>query len=178
MGNGERVKFWHDQWCGVSPLKGAFPELFSIAADKDAAVADLMSVRNGKILWEVVFVRNFQDWEMESLVSLLDLIYSISLNESGVDQLCWQRNRKKGFTVRIYYHCLTTPATMQFPWKGIWKPKVPPRVAFFVWTAVLGKILTNDNLRKRRVVLVNWCCLCKIDGESIVPWQNSYGMLF
>jgi hypothetical protein len=59
--NGERVKFWHDQWCGVSPLKGAFPELFSIAADKDAVVADLLSVRNGKIHWEVTFVRNVQD---------------------------------------------------------------------------------------------------------------------
>ena len=55
------VKFWHDQWCGVSPLKGAFPELFSIAADKDAVVADLLSVRNGKIHWEVTFVRNVQD---------------------------------------------------------------------------------------------------------------------
>ncbi len=32
---------------------------------------------------------------------------------------------------------------------------------------MLGKILTNDNLRKRWVVLVNWCCLCKVDGESI-----------
>ena len=32
---------------------------------------------------------------------------------------------------------------------------------------MLGKILTNDNLIKRRVVLVNWCCLCKANGESI-----------
>ena len=158
---------WHDSWCGDSSLKRAFPELFSIAADKDAAVADYMSVRNGKILWEVVFVRNPPDWEIDSLNSFLELIYSISLNDSGVDQFCWLKNCKKSFTVRSYYHSLTAHASQQFPWKGIWKPKVPTRISFFVWTAVLGKILTNDNLRKRRVVLVNWCCLRKNDGESI-----------
>ena len=126
MGNGERVKFWHDQWCGDLPLKGAFPDLFSIAAYKDAAAANLMSVRNGKLHWEVTFVRNLQDWEIESLVSFLDLLYFFSLHESGVDQFCWQRKTKKGFSTRSYYCCLTAPTTMQFPWKGIWKPKAPP----------------------------------------------------
>ncbi len=44
---------------------------------------------------------------------------------------------------------------------------MPPRVAFFFWTAALGKILTVDNLRKRGLILVEWCCLCKQSGESV-----------
>jgi hypothetical protein len=32
-----------------------------------------------------------------------------------------------------------------------------PGVAFFVWLATLGKILTMDNLRKWHVIVVNWC---------------------
>jgi hypothetical protein len=36
-----------------------------------------------------------------------------------------------------------------------------------VWTAALGKILTVDNLRKRGVLVVGWCCMCKRSGESI-----------
>jgi hypothetical protein len=31
----------------------------------------------------------------------------------------------------------------------------------------LGKILTHDNLRKRNVIVMEWCCLCKKSGESI-----------
>ena len=31
----------------------------------------------------------------------------------------------------------------------VWKSKVPPRVAFFSWTATLDKILTTDNLWKK-----------------------------
>jgi hypothetical protein len=46
-------------------------------------------------------VRNLQDWEIDALVSFLDL-YSVSLHDGGVDQLCWQRNSKKGFAVRSY----------------------------------------------------------------------------
>jgi hypothetical protein len=54
-----------------------------------------------------------------------------------------------------------------FPWKSVWKAKVPPKVAFFVWTAALGKILTMENLRRRGIIVVNWCCMCKVDGESV-----------
>lgn len=41
-----------------------------------------------------------------------------------------------------------------------------PRVAFFTWTAALGKIVTEDNLRKRRLIVVEWCCMCKASGET------------
>jgi hypothetical protein len=40
-------------------------------------------------------------------------------------------------------------------------------VAFFVWSAALGKILTSDNLRKQHMIVVNWCCLYKKSGESM-----------
>ena len=81
MGNGDRVKFWSNVWCGESTLKGDFPDLFSIAANKEADVADYLMIRNGNIHWEVTFEQNLQDWEMESLTSFLDRIYSASLND-------------------------------------------------------------------------------------------------
>jgi hypothetical protein len=51
--------------------------------------------------------------------------------------------------------------------KSIWKVKVPSRVAFFVWTTTLGKILILDNLRKMNIIVMEWCYMCKISGESI-----------
>ena len=56
---------------------------------------------------------------------------------------------------------------MKFPWKSSWKPKVPSRVSFFIWTASVGRILTAENLRKRNIILVSWCCMCKQDGETV-----------
>jgi hypothetical protein len=54
-----------------------------------------------------------------------------------------------------------------FPWKSIWRIKAPPRVAFFVWSAAFGKILTQDNLRKKNMVVINRCGLCKRDEETV-----------
>ena len=87
VGNGERVKFWHDKWCGDATLKEAFPDFFSITADKEAIVADFLLTRTGNLHWEVAFVRNLQDWEIDALTSFLDLLYSVSLHDSGLDQL-------------------------------------------------------------------------------------------
>jgi hypothetical protein len=69
--------------------------------------------------------------------------------------------------VRSYYKALLPCDGRGVPWKAIWKPKVPPQVAFFVWTAALGRILTIDNLRTQRVLVVDWCNMCKRSGESI-----------
>ena len=40
-------------------------------------------------------------------------------------------------------------------------------VAFFSWTAALGKILSIINLQKRRMVILDWCCKCKKCGETM-----------
>uniref|UniRef100_A0A2N9F0T2 Reverse transcriptase domain-containing protein n=1 Tax=Fagus sylvatica TaxID=28930 RepID=A0A2N9F0T2_FAGSY len=155
VGDGRRVKFWHDCWCGDIALKEAFPDLFVISRDKDALVADLMSFPNNRLHWDFHFVRNVQDWELESLTSFMDLLYSCSLKGVGEDWLCWRNRATKGFTVKDYYGCLCPPFVASFPWKIIWKAKVPPRIAFFSWTAALGKILTIDNLRKRHLIIID-----------------------
>jgi hypothetical protein len=36
VGNGSRVLFWQDVWCGELPLKTLFPALFNIACAKEA----------------------------------------------------------------------------------------------------------------------------------------------
>ena len=38
---------------------------------------------------------------------------------------------------------------------------------FLFLVCFLGKILTTDNLRKRRVIVLDWCYMCKSCGESV-----------
>ena len=65
-----------------------------------------------------------------------------------------------GFKIRN-----AAPST--FPWKGIWKVKVSKRVAFFMWTAAHGQILTLDDIMLRGRPLANLCCLCCNNAESV-----------
>jgi hypothetical protein len=161
VGDGTKTKFWTDIWCGTYSLRNAYPELFHIAWHKDAFVGDLLRYQNGAVSWVLNFIHHVQDWELESVSSFLELLYSSSAKGHGEDRLCWRGSSKDGFQVKDYYKALIPTAGPAVPWKRIWKTKAPPRVAFFVWTAALGRILTTDNLRRRCVIVLNWCCLCK-----------------
>jgi hypothetical protein len=39
-GEGSKVCFWDDVWCGYNPLKVAFPGLFNIASFKEVSITD------------------------------------------------------------------------------------------------------------------------------------------
>ena len=90
-----------------------------------------------------------------------------------MDHICWIPSKRKLFEVCSFFGVFSLSSDRyevgcsSFLWKGIWKVKVPLKVSFFVWTASLGKILTLDNLRKRGLIVVDWCCMCKRSGESI-----------
>ena len=91
----------------------------------------------------------------------------IRLCREGDDQLVWRLTTFGAFDMRSFYKLLASPTTDAFPWEGIWRTKVPRQVSFFLWTTANDGILTIDNLVKRGQLLVNRCCLCYRDGESV-----------
>ena len=90
-------------------------------------------------------------------LSFFDQLYSCEISHGNIDQICWSHSTKGKFKVKPFYKALSNLDHEVFPRKSIWRTKVPLRVAFFKWTTALGKILTHDNLRKRNIVVVEWC---------------------
>ena len=41
IGNGQRVRFWKDKWCGDFPLCVSFPSLFALFDSKEVWVVDI-----------------------------------------------------------------------------------------------------------------------------------------
>ena len=126
-----------------------------------------MDIVNGAIHWNVMFIRPVHDWELEEVLRFFELLYSQQIRYGGVDRICWIPSKRKNFEVKPYYKVKVKVEPVDGPWKIIWKSKAPPRVVFFVWTAVLEKILTVDSLRKKSIIVTEWCCMCKKNGESI-----------
>ena len=167
VGDGTRVKFWKHVWCGDRTLQEAFPELYCISRTNDSSVAEDMCWFGGRIHWDAKFCRPPQDWEQELFDLFMDMVYSSTVLGLGPDQVCWKPARSRGFEVRRFYLSCYPPTLLSFPWRMIWKSKVPPRVAFFSWSTSLGKILTTDNLHKRRVLVLDQCNMCKNCRESV-----------
>jgi hypothetical protein len=143
-----------------------FLDLFGIARVRYAFVADLLRLSDGVILWDLSFTKSVQDWELESLSIFLDLLFLTSVRGDGVDKICWRLPEGAQFSFGSYFRSMSGSIAVSFSWKLIWKSCVPSRVAFFFFRA-LGKILTVDNLRRRHIVVLDWCCICKCNGESV-----------
>uniref|UniRef100_A0A7N2KV96 Serine/threonine-protein phosphatase n=1 Tax=Quercus lobata TaxID=97700 RepID=A0A7N2KV96_QUELO len=94
----------------------------------------------------------------------------VQLTESEIRQLCV--SSKEIFLSQPNLLELEAPikicAPSTFPWKGIWKVKVPKRVAFFMWIATHGQILTLDNPVLRDRPLANRCCFASIGVDSLI----------
>lgn len=101
VGNGTQVRFWHDRWSGVQSLKDAFSDLYSCMVDKDALVSSILVSHLGGDgrSWNMKFLRDFHDWELESATSFLELIYSHLPRGNGCDKPNWQLNGSGVFDV-------------------------------------------------------------------------------
>jgi hypothetical protein len=109
VGDGSKVRFWHDLWCGEQSLKISYSDLFSIARCKDAWVADHMQFRNGNLQWNIFFTRPVHDWEVDLVSSFFELLYSLRVRQGGEDRICWIPSKRRKFEVRSYYHVLSIP---------------------------------------------------------------------
>ena len=55
------MRLWHNHWCGDMAFKDVFPDLFTCASHKDTFLNEVMVRQNGSVIWNVTFVRNFND---------------------------------------------------------------------------------------------------------------------
>jgi len=79
----------------------------------------------------------------------------------------WVPSKRGLFDVILNYNIFVPHDSTPLPWRNIWQNKAPLRVGFFAWLPAWEKILTMDNLRKRHVIVVVWCCMCKKNEESV-----------
>jgi mannosylglycoprotein endo-beta-mannosidase len=130
-------------------------------------VADCLVDDGGQVVWNIPFFRAANDWEMEDFDAFFALLYGTTLRSEEDDVIVWKGSKDGVFSVRSMYDLLRGGAGPSFPWKSVWRSSCPLRVSFFVWEASHGRSLTIDNLRRRGLILADWCFLCRCGGESV-----------
>ena len=167
LGNGRRISFWRDVWCGEEALSLMFPNLFRLTAQKNARVAEVWNWDSGEGGWNSIFLRSFNDWELEEVVRFFQVLYRNQLRSLMEDKIIFKGSRNDVFSVSSMYRVLDCSPQVAFPSRLIWNPVIPPRMGFFAWEASWGKVLTLDQLKRRGRALANRCFLCEDDEEDI-----------
>ena len=167
LGDGRRINFWKDVWCGEEALCSRYPSLFNFALNKEAKIADIWDRDRGVGSWSPNFLRPLNDWEIEEVASFLHTLHEVAYCPSGEDKILLKNDKEKGFSVKSMYGCFDPSPAIDFPYRLIWNPVVPPKIGVFAWEATWGKVLTFDQLKRRGMSLVNRCFMCEEDEENI-----------
>ena len=96
VGNGQKVRFWRDRWCGDSPLCVSFPSLFALTVDKEAWVTDIWDpLTEGG--WNPCFSRAFNDWAVEEAARFLERLHGKRVLEDVNDMVSWTETKSGKF---------------------------------------------------------------------------------
>lgn len=149
----------------LSTLKDAYPRLFSITTNPDFTMAQN---REGDT-WNLSLRRNLNDWKIKDLIALLGCLQNRLLNSQSRDRLNGGGSRERSYSVRASYNILSFNKELidQWPWKLIWKIKLPPKFNAFSWIAINSACLTQDNRIRRSFHPANRCHICLWNAETI-----------
>lgn len=105
---------------------------------------------------------------MELWYDLLSIVENVNLVEEE-DQIIWSYNSNGRYFVQSLYAVITHRGIIPVYVHAVWKQHIPPRVQIFLWLLSKNKLLTRDNLAKRREV---------IDQTQSVLWRETINRLF
>lgn len=140
------------------------PGLFYLARDPNSTISQN---RDGTTQ-SIMFRRNMQDWEFSDLNKLLQTLKSFSLNNQAANQFKQGSTAEGDYTVTAAYDQSRSLNKLNdhWPYKLIWKTKLPPKIICFCWTALYEACNTQDNLYKMKHIIVNGCYLCQKEADS------------
>eukprot|EP00253_Pinus_taeda_P008458 PITA_08458 len=91
------------------------------------------------------------------------------LKENDQDKLRWGYEEKGTYTTKeAYLITLKDQLTKDKLWEKIWNPPIWPKISTFLWLLSHNRVLTWDNLRKRKFEGPSICLNCKQEEETAV----------
>jgi hypothetical protein len=90
--------------------KCSFRKFFSFAHNKEALVSEYMDRSSPRTLWNLNFIRDVHDWEIESLDSFLTLLYSMNSLPGAMNSMMWTPSSRHSFAMKSYYTMLNSPS--------------------------------------------------------------------
>uniref|UniRef100_A0A8I6WLN0 Reverse transcriptase domain-containing protein n=1 Tax=Hordeum vulgare subsp. vulgare TaxID=112509 RepID=A0A8I6WLN0_HORVV len=155
IGNGDNINFWHDIWAGDCSLKVRFWNLFEICNQQDCTVSQ---VWNGTSL-RLSFRRCVDNSGMDNWNNLIDFIKGFCMTDLH-DKPIWELEPNGIYSVRSFYKFINFGGVVSPIGDSLWKTLCPQNIHVFLWLCLYNKILTRDNVAKRKHLDDLTCLFC------------------
>lgn len=173
LGNGTKIDFWNDNWCGRAPLSRIFPTVYQAAGLKTVTVCDVLHRPVDELENSLRFPDFVLTEEAANISRLRAVLGQFSLSQDE-DLLVWS-DGFESFNVKECCRRLIelrllffSPGVLLFDWDKVWNTVLPSKVSFLVWLLMRRRVLTQNNLKRRGFNMVSQCYLCKQCEEDDV----------
>ena len=142
MGNGRRTKFWTDAWNKQIPLKESFPDLFLLCSNPDANINECWTAQG----WDLIFRKFLNDWEVDRVAKLLELLEKFPSITNVPDSLRWKHSKDGAFTVSRAYK-MESPQqcnSKQSLWRKEWRTLAPTKIKCFTWLVARRAFISSS----------------------------------
>jgi hypothetical protein len=155
VGNGRKVFFWEDIWLGQCSLVILFWDLYVIVNEHLKTIAKVWDGVELKFsLRRSVSPVLFNMW-----IELVELIKTVGFSDEE-DSPIWLFHSSGTYSVSSFYGIVNNGGVILIHTPEVWKLHVPPRIHIFLWLLSNDRLLTRDNLSKRRTLDDDSCLFC------------------
>ena len=150
LGNAERIKFWEDPWLQKGILKNLFPQLYVLSRQQNTIIARMGWFEGQRWNWVLAWRRELSQEELKQVDELNTILQQHQPVIDGKDSMLW--DAKKNYTIKAFQQAFNRGSVYDSVICKAWMKLAPPKVEFFLWLALLGKLNTKEMLWKTEIL--------------------------
>jgi len=156
VGNGEKINFWLDSWCG-DPIVDTLNLPNHLHSNLTTTVSDFIHNHH----W------NFPDFVFDTFPGLRQISMQVILPlHCKEDKLVWKSSTADDLTFKEAF-LIKYGIGQNIHWaKAKWSPDIPPSKSFLAWRLMHNKVPTDENLMLRGSYLPSMCSSCHSCSET------------
>ncbi|WOK97483.1 hypothetical protein Cni_G06191 [Canna indica] len=163
IGNGQSTNIWKDPWIDCIPIE-KWPTFINVNRMNEVSkVCDLIHNK----YWNWPLIRQMFGEEPVNSISQMQLPII-----DKKDKWIWALNKKGKLNCKGAYNFLKNESSEaidnSFNWRLLWNLKILPKIKFFLWKLVQGRLPTSKWLSMLKITSEQDCWICREGKDNII----------
>jgi len=167
VGNGEKTNFWEDPWMQEGIIQNLFPDLYNVSRQQHTVIARMGWFEGQEWRWVLAWKRELSHEELQQVAVLQRRLQQYKVIQNKEDKIWW--GTEKCYTVKAMQQQMSRGDSCDSIVCKAWMNLAPPKVEFFMWLALLGKLNTKEVLWRKGILQEDQlnCPFCSAQMETM-----------